>query len=497
MPFLQNGDENVHFVVDLAREKENAETIVMLHNNITDHTLFDMILPFLNDAYTIVRYDLRGLGQSERGDADLTYELYTKDLQFIIDSLQLERFHLVGIGFGALIAARYTFYHRGKVTNLILLSMACNPPHTMERIRKHRKKISHSGRQVPADYIIQMGTSLPRTHPAIMNWERILRTTHPDTYFKIMDLAISGDPIRYLDKCFIPTLILSGEKDRIFPQHFLKSSISHFPHCHHIAIPGASNFIILDKPEVTATLILDFIKDNPGQASLQKDQFVTSIYEEIRKFADPDLNLSKGTLKIDLVQGFQVSVNGKEIKDGWNKRSAKQILIYLLFHRTSTREQLCDAIWPEIPLHQAKKNLSVYLSYLKKLLNTRNVSTPILSTNREHIHLNGDISSDALDFMAHLKQASEENDPELKFALCDTLLNSLPMTFTPATYEDWFISLMRQVESRLIQLILWMSDWLIKSGKEHQAIHHLRTYLNLFNEDEQIYDKMMEQFGKQ
>ncbi len=48
MPFLKNGNESIYYTIDLASEQENAELIILLHNNITDHTLFDGILPYLN-----------------------------------------------------------------------------------------------------------------------------------------------------------------------------------------------------------------------------------------------------------------------------------------------------------------------------------------------------------------------------------------------------------------------------------------------------------------
>ncbi len=312
-----------------------------------------------------------------------------------------------------------------------------------------------------------------------------------------MDLAISGEPHRYLKGSHVPTLILAGEKDRLFPQHFLKFNISPLTHCHHITIPGASSFLVLDKPKITAMLMLDFIKENPGKNTSGKDQLVTALYEEIRAFTNQILEDVQETLHINVIQPFQVYINGEERLDGWNKRSAKPILIYMLFHRSSTRDQLCDALWPDIPLPQAKKNLSVYLSYLKKMLTAENGKQPFLSTDRHHIHLNGKVTSDALDFMALLKSAADETNPEKKYIKCGNLLNSLPLTFTPVTYEDWFISLMNQIRARLIHLILWMADWLLQSGKDQQALHHLRNYMHIFNEDDQISDKIVEEFGAQ
>lgn len=72
-------------------------------------------------------------------------------------------------------------------------------------------------------------------------------------------------------------------------------------------------------------------------------------------------------LKVQLLSSFRVHLNNVEKIDGWNQRYAKNILLYLIFHPTCTREQICDALFTSTPLKTALTNLKVYLNYLKQL----------------------------------------------------------------------------------------------------------------------------------
>ncbi|GGH80125.1 pimeloyl-ACP methyl ester carboxylesterase/DNA-binding SARP family transcriptional activator [Pullulanibacillus pueri] len=497
MPFLQHGKNKIYYVIEPAKKKQEAEILILLHNNITDHTLFDEIVPYLNKAYTIVRYDLRGFGLSERGEQALSYSLYIEDLHFLVKSLRIKHFHLVGMGFSALVAAKYTAQYNKQVDKLILLSMACNPPHTIEKVRKHRKQLSHSGQTIPIDYILKMGTVLPHDHPLIKHWIKIVKRTSPELYANIMDLSISGYPLEDLKVFNTPTLILSGEEDILFPQGYLVSQVSQLSHCHYMSILGAASFIVLDNPKITAVLMLDFIErhHNPEPSI---DPFVTSMYEEIQDYTSLVERKTKGqnigleNLYVGVLHSFQVYLNQEEILEGWNQRFAKSILTYLILHRSTTREQLCEALWPQLPIRQSKKNLTVYLSYLKKLLMTKKTTQPLLSTDREHIHLTAQFSSDISETLNQLRSISNENDPKIKFEASQKLLNNLALPLAPTLYDDWFIQIVNQIEENLIQLALGMADWWLQEGKEKEAFQHLRKYFSLFHEDESIYNKMIE-----
>ena len=69
---------------------------------------------------TIVRYDARGCGLSDRVVDDLAMDKWVDDLAAVVDALDLERFPLLGISQGASVCIAYAARHPERVSRLVL-----------------------------------------------------------------------------------------------------------------------------------------------------------------------------------------------------------------------------------------------------------------------------------------------------------------------------------------------------------------------------------------
>ncbi|HKO69089.1 MAG TPA: alpha/beta fold hydrolase [Burkholderiaceae bacterium] len=78
------------------------------------------LLNELSRQHTLVRYDERGCGLSDREVGDLSFDAWLHDLETVVDAAQVERFPLLGISQGASIAVAYAVRHPERVTQLIL-----------------------------------------------------------------------------------------------------------------------------------------------------------------------------------------------------------------------------------------------------------------------------------------------------------------------------------------------------------------------------------------
>jgi RNA polymerase sigma factor (sigma-70 family) len=77
-------------------------------------------LTFLTRRHTVVRYDWRGCGLSDR-DVEFGFNRYVADLSAVIEATRLDRFALFGMaGAGSGAAMAYAGHHPDRVTRLIL-----------------------------------------------------------------------------------------------------------------------------------------------------------------------------------------------------------------------------------------------------------------------------------------------------------------------------------------------------------------------------------------
>jgi pimeloyl-ACP methyl ester carboxylesterase/DNA-binding CsgD family transcriptional regulator len=85
-----------------------------------DDAVWGHLLEALGRRFTLVRFDQRGCGLSDRGAADISFEAWVRDLESVADAAQLERFPVLGVSQGAAIAVAYAARHPERVSHLIL-----------------------------------------------------------------------------------------------------------------------------------------------------------------------------------------------------------------------------------------------------------------------------------------------------------------------------------------------------------------------------------------
>src|SRR5260221_3709941 len=74
----------------------------------------------LSKRYTLLRFDQRGTGLSDREVPEISLEAHVRDLEAVVDAAQFERFALLGLSQGAAFAIAYTARHRERVSHLVI-----------------------------------------------------------------------------------------------------------------------------------------------------------------------------------------------------------------------------------------------------------------------------------------------------------------------------------------------------------------------------------------
>jgi len=95
--------------------------LICLHGLRSYARTFDLIAERLQDRFHIVGLDQRGRGDTA-WDPDRNYytDQYVKDLEAFVDSLGVQKFHILGHSMGGANALMYAGRHSGRVLSLIL-----------------------------------------------------------------------------------------------------------------------------------------------------------------------------------------------------------------------------------------------------------------------------------------------------------------------------------------------------------------------------------------
>jgi pimeloyl-ACP methyl ester carboxylesterase/DNA-binding CsgD family transcriptional regulator len=77
-------------------------------------------LDALGDGHTLIRYDERGCGLSDRDVDDLSLDAWVADLEAVVEASGVDQFALLGVSTGAAVAVAYAARHPERLTHLVL-----------------------------------------------------------------------------------------------------------------------------------------------------------------------------------------------------------------------------------------------------------------------------------------------------------------------------------------------------------------------------------------
>ena len=81
----------------------DGPTVMMAHAMGTSHRIWDWQVPALEDRYRLLRYDWRGHGDTDAPPGPYTLSQFVSDAVAVMDALDLEKVHWVGISTGGMI----------------------------------------------------------------------------------------------------------------------------------------------------------------------------------------------------------------------------------------------------------------------------------------------------------------------------------------------------------------------------------------------------------
>jgi 2-succinyl-6-hydroxy-2,4-cyclohexadiene-1-carboxylate synthase len=96
----------------------SGDAIVFLHPQGSSSKIWENAITFFEKEYFVVLMDLRGHGESERAVSGYDIHTQCKDILSVLESLQINKVHLVGNSLGGDIATAFASIYQDKVLSL-------------------------------------------------------------------------------------------------------------------------------------------------------------------------------------------------------------------------------------------------------------------------------------------------------------------------------------------------------------------------------------------
>ncbi len=241
-------------------------TMVFIHGISGSSSAWDLYEKKFKEEYNILSYDLRGHGMSHRYKEynDYSIDNFTEDLFQLIKYLKIKKFIIISHSYGVFTALDFISKHQEYIDSSIFLSPHYNV-NLMLSVKIFKPiiniankigfSISDSKQRKHIDYSTYINTgdyNIKRTIEDVSN-------TSLQVYLMASKQSFTFNYESLLKYIHIPTLIISGENDTIFPTKYAKEMAQKIPNAKIDIIKNTNHILVLNNFKEVSVLLNKFI----------------------------------------------------------------------------------------------------------------------------------------------------------------------------------------------------------------------------------------------
>ena len=262
--------QEVHFCmtrdgVQLAYSRVGSGPPLVKTGNWMTHLEFDFESPIWRHLYrelsrdhSLIRYDARGNGLSDRDVEEVSFETFVSDLEAVVDASGLERFALLGISQGCAVSIAYAVRHPERVTHLALYGgfAVGSAKRARSAAEKEQKAAMLTlmrvgwGQENVAFRQLFTSQFIPGGTKEQEDWFNELQriSASPEDAVRNLIAASNIDVSALLGQVTVPTLVMHARDDARVPFEFGRRLAASIPGARFVSLPSRNHLILEDEP---------------------------------------------------------------------------------------------------------------------------------------------------------------------------------------------------------------------------------------------------------
>ncbi|MEM7471619.1 MAG: 3-oxoadipate enol-lactonase [Pseudomonadota bacterium] len=258
MPMLTLDDIDLHY---LDEGDPNGPPVVFANSLGTTLGLWDPILPLLPDGLRIIRYDMRGHGQTTVPAPPYTMGALVRDVETLMDKLNVQDAFFVGLSIGGLVAQGLATKRRDLMRGMVLSNTAAKIG-TKEIWQGRFDLIEAGGMEAVADATMERWFSKAwHGAPQIEPWRDMLTATESDGYIGCGTAIVGTDFYTTTAALTLPTLAIAGSEDGATPPDLLRETQELIAGSKFHLIRSAGHLPCVEQPVEYAQVLTAFMKE--------------------------------------------------------------------------------------------------------------------------------------------------------------------------------------------------------------------------------------------
>lgn len=238
--------------------------LLLIHELGGSLELWDPVLPTFQQAFHVLRFDLRGFGMSEKVKI-LRLDDLLGDIAGLLDALAITHpCDVVGPALGAGIALAFAARYPDRVLRLVVSSPATGvPPERRAQSLQRAEAVEGGGMRVAVEQ------SLTRSYPErfrgdrqrFEQYRRRWLTNDPEGFAAINRMLTEMDLTQQYGRITCPTLVIGCTYDTIRPPHEVKAIAQQIPGARYVET-ASGHFMPHQTPELFLETVLPFLQES-------------------------------------------------------------------------------------------------------------------------------------------------------------------------------------------------------------------------------------------
>jgi pimeloyl-ACP methyl ester carboxylesterase len=259
MPIARAGD------IELSYERRGSgEPLLMIMG--MSGTALHWGEPFalqLERDFELITYDHRGVGASSRLEGPVTIAQMAADAAALLDALELESAHVMGISMGGMIAQELALAHPGRIRTLTLGCTYCGGPgsqlsaeHVIGRLRE-AMRTGDRAQALRTGWELNVSPGFAGDEDAYAAFLAIAaqRAVAVPVILAQLEACSAHDTSARLPSLRMPTLVIHGTLDEMLPVANGRMIAELIPGARLEILEGVGHLFFWEQPETSAALV--------------------------------------------------------------------------------------------------------------------------------------------------------------------------------------------------------------------------------------------------
>ncbi|MCC6000631.1 MAG: 3-oxoadipate enol-lactonase [Pararhodobacter sp.] len=252
------GDIRLHYRDEGPRD---GAPLVLVNSLGTDLRLWDKVMPLLPAGLRVIRHDKRGHGLSDAPPAPYSMGALVRDLERLLDHLQVTGAMVVGLSIGGMIAQGLAVKRLDLVRALVLSNTAAKIG-TADMWRERIALVEAQGIEALADTVMERWFPAAfRASAECAGWRHMLCRTPVQGYAGCSAAIAGSDFMPSTATLRLPALGIAGSEDGSTPPDLVRETMALIPGSRVALIRGSGHLPCVDQPAAYAAELCDFLRE--------------------------------------------------------------------------------------------------------------------------------------------------------------------------------------------------------------------------------------------